>query len=1019
MLISQSTWPPQLRMPSRDLQAYPAAPSGVSSILLKRHKTLPHPREERLSESYSITSVSKPRVLSVDTGIPSSPTSQSSSPRTLKHASRRIGVPDLPPTPPTHSRQSSSGSALPENIRSHDEAAKFPSLPTTPTNHQSPPTPDVTPPRETARSIASRPPITEQNSSSGYPSSRNDSFKTAREDFSSEDEDEVSTVRPILPSARPSQVEIPKAELTKSREIGLGLGLESDNERTPSPGYRKRDKNLSASNPADEFMTFDGQWSSAGEVSEVEREWDHNLMRNVTVRKRPARDSLLYNGSSSGEVLDDNPVTPTNATKLLRKYPILETPSTRPAPFELGQITPTRGFTTDSESPTTPDIRRFSAMSARSGTSTVVEAMVVETPPQRRKTLRHTKKQLGLRELSSDHSTYSSTADSVFSSNPPHRLVHKSSGIFNRKHESVGSTVTTSTSSGAKSRRDIWTNGSIPVVVVPERCSSMKSARTPSLRSTSSRTKRSLSLSSTPLSQSATANDPGYFDLPKRNPRRLTESGTSSGAHFQRTIDFPPAIPIRRSSLSAPTSRNTSRAASLTAESLRAHNLIQAAAEKPDPSHIQLLAEPQKDSTHVAPRASVDQNGDPFFGNRLSTQVTPFSQASYETNGTAAELAQATSVAFYPHHNESVLVVEQPAQLSTAQQQTSADVIEQPEIAENETNAQDPVTPPQQQQQEIDEVDSPLRNPRDAPQPPAGPPAIQFIPPTPNVLTPAQEENRELGEDVPPSTADQKPKRGFSLIRRALSNGRRSNSIITRTFSIKRSKGVTDEATQTSKEIANPTTVYPSVIDQPADESKLHPFWRPARFWDDLEDDDELYIDRDAYPPIDNRPALPKRSLSNNLKRTFAILPIRDDTEATYWTERRVVQRTRSGNLRVVKNRGSSASLRRAVSDGRAYYMSESSRILPDNSELGKVWTGFKGIGRRVSEKRRERRNEKLRKSISGPKDAVDGVARVIASDGMVGFASNMNGNGTVIRRKAVPLPQQGLEPNTVPISQE
>lgn len=933
-------------------------------------------------------------------------------------------MPDLPPTPPTHSRQSSSGSALPEHNRSHDEATKSPSLPTTPTNHQSPPTPDITPPRGTARSVVSRPPITERNSSSGYLSSRNDSFKTAREDFSSEDEDEVSTVRPILPSTRPSQVEIPKAQLTKSREIGLGLGLESDNERTPSPGNRKRDKNLSAANPADEFVMFDGQWSSTGEVSEVEREWDHNLMRNVTVRKRPARDSLLYNESSSGEVLDDNPVTPTNATKLLRKYPILETLSTRPTPLELGQITPTPGVATDSESPTTPDIRRFSAMSARSGTSTVVEAMVVETPPQRRKTLRHTKKQLGLRELSSDHSTYSSAADSVFSSNPPHRLVHKSSGIFSRKHESLSATVTTSTSTSTspitKSRREIWTNGSIPVVVVPERRSSIKSARTPSLRSTSSRTKRSVSLSSAPLSQSAKANDPGYFDIPKRNPRRLSESGASCGSHSHQTIDFPPVIPVRRSSLSAPTSRNTSRAGSLTAESLRAHNLIQAAAENPDLSHIHLSAESQKDSTHLAPRESVDHTGGTFSANRLSTQATLFSQASYETNGTAAEVAQATSMALYPHHNESVLVVEQQAQSNAAPQKTQADVIERPGMTVNGTNTQDPVTPPQQQQQEIDEVDSPLRNPRDAPQPPAQPPAIQFIPPTPNVLTPAEEENRELGQDARPSTADQKPKRGLSLISRALNNRRRSESIIARTFSIKRNKGVTDEATQISKEIANPTTIYPSVIDQPTDESKLHPLWRPARFWDDLEDDDEQYIeqyiDRDAYPPIDNRPTLRKRSLSNSLKRTFAILPIRDDTEVPYWTERRVVQRTRSGNLRVVENRGSSGSLRRVVSDGRAYYTSGSSRMLSDSSEIGKVWTSFKGIGRRVSEKRRERRNEKLRKTISGPKDAVDGVARVIASDGMAGFGSNMNGNGT-IRRKAVP--QRERDSHTVPIPQE
>lgn len=118
--------------------------------------------------------------------------------------------------------------------------------------------------------------------------------------------------------------------------------------------------------------------------------------------------------------------------------------------------------------------------------------------------------------------------------------------------------------------------------------------------------------------------------------------------------------------------------------------------------------------------------------------------------------------------------------------------------------------------------------------------------------------------------------------------------------------------------------------------------------------------------------------------------------------------------MRVVKNRGSSGSLRRAVSDGRAYYMSESSRIFPDSSELGNLWTGFKGIGRRVSEKRRERRNEKLRKTISGPKNAVDGVARVIASDGMAGFGDNSNGT---IQRK--PVPQRGLEPNTVPTSSE
>src|SRR5437016_3275683 len=159
MIISQSKWPPQLRMPSRELQDSPTAPFGVSSTLLRGHKMLPHPRGQKIADTYPTPPAPKPRVLSVDTGIPSSPTSQSSSPRTLKHASRRIGLPDPPPTPPIHSRQSSSGQTVPEPTTNHVKLTQAPSLPTTPTNHQSPPTPDVTPPRGTAQPAVSRPPV--------------------------------------------------------------------------------------------------------------------------------------------------------------------------------------------------------------------------------------------------------------------------------------------------------------------------------------------------------------------------------------------------------------------------------------------------------------------------------------------------------------------------------------------------------------------------------------------------------------------------------------------------------------------------------------------------------------------------------------------------------------------------------------------------------------------------------------------------------------------------------------------
>ena len=1009
MLLTQTNW---LRMPARELGGSFDAPNGVhgvGSTLLKRHKILPHPREERIADFYPSTPATKPRDLVIDTGISSMPSSDTSSPRTLKHASKRIGAPGLPPTPPTHSRQSSSGShpiiPAPTFDIPPKESAHVPSAPNTPPNQRSPPTPDVTPPR--AMPLAFRPPAGDR-----YPSSRTDSFKTARENPYSSDEDgdgdEVSTVRPVLPSTRPSEVDVPQVpdRSQKRKEVGLGLGLESDNEGTTTPKAQGESSER-------EFVVFDGEWgSTGGEVSEVEREWDDNLMRNVTVRKRPARGLHILTDGAADDVLENNIVSPTNATRVARSLPLQERIARHRRERDAADRTSTEKFAEriawpaavrDPESPSTPDVRRFSAMS-RSTNSTVIEAMVVDAPPMRRKTLRHTKKHLGLREFSSDQSTVGSGPNSVISNEPHHRLVHATARIPERRHRSLASNGTMSTtSSSGRSRRDVFKNGGIPVVVIPDRRSSTKSSRAPSLRSTSSRkTKRSMSLNSAPLSQSSKYNDPGYFDsLP---PRKRTMSESAGSGHSVRTIDFPPDIPARRSSLSAPTSRNTSRAGSLTAESLKAHNLIQARkldGPKPEPEQVQPFAESQKESGSQSARLNVDHNGDPFFGNRLSTQVTPFSQASYETAGTAAEVSEAQAVTIFPHQNKSVLVVQQRAPSEPSPPALTAIDTSQPTMAVNGKATVGPVTPPQPTHP-MDEVDSPLRNPRAPPDPPA----IKFIPPTPAGLTPSQEEDRQLGHNLDdrPATSDSKPKRGMSLMRRAFSNRRNSESavpppvgLLKRTFSLSsRRKDLTDEATQTSKGNANPSTLYPSVADRPADGSKLHPFWRPAHFWDDLEDHESVDDDEfGGYPIIDNRPGPPKRGLSGKLKRTFAILPITDDFEyQPHAADRRTVKRTGSGNMRVVKQR-SDSSLRREA-DRRRY------EEAPVGSGEGAFGYGFKdgnggnrihtipglglrveyvgwsGMRRRFSERRREQRSEKLRASISSPRGVQSGVDDVL-----------------------------------------
>ncbi|KAG0647025.1 hypothetical protein D0Z07_6175 [Hyphodiscus hymeniophilus] len=962
-------------MPARELGASFEAPNGVGSTLLKRHKTLPHPREERFIDFIPPAPTAKPRALVIDTGTKSVTSSDTSSPRTLKHPSKRLGAPSLPPTPPTHSRQSSGDHPTITSAPRYDASRSQSSAPSTPPNQKSPPTPDFTPPRAIPQLVFRPPP------SDRYPSSRNDSFKTARENPYSSDEDDLSTVRPVILSARQSKDTVPHIpEIhVKRREVGLGLGLESDNEGTSTPkGHADSQQ---------EFVVFDGEWGSTEEASEVEREWDDNLMRNVTVRKRPGRNMQMF--ASATDVLKDDIVSPTNATRVVRSLPLQERIARHRLERDVADRRSTEKFAeriawpstvADPESPTTPDVRRFSAMSGKSN-STIVEAMVIDALPSRRKTLRHTKKYIGLREFSSDHSTRSSAQNSSASVDL-HRLVHKTSRIPDKRHRSLASNATASTASSSKSRRDIIKSGGIPVVVIPDRRSSTKSSKPPSLRSTSSRrTKRSMSLGSAPLSNSSKFNEPGYFDS---TPRKRTLSESAGSGQSVRTIDFPPTIPARRSSLSAPTSRNTSRAGSLTAESLKAHNLIQENRELLKP----MIHNPTESRDETAnDHLSVDHNGDPLFGTRPSTQVTPFSQASYETAGTTAEVSEAMAVTLFPHQNKSLLVIQHAPDSSP--EPLNVDTLP-PKMKVNVKGTMGPVTLPQTSHP-MDEVDSPLRNPRDPPEPPVGPPAIKFIPPTPAGLTPSQEEHRQLGYNDEPTS--QKPKRSMSLMRRAFSN--RQNFEPTqklgflRTFSLRdRRPGSSSESTQTSKANANLATLYPSVGDQPADGSKLHPFWRPTHFWDDLEDYDSDADDELRYPPIDNRPPPPKRSLSGKLKRTFAILPIKDEDYSVHAIDRRTMRRTENG-MRVVKQR-SNSSLRRDVDRprfgapgpddfGYGFKDGNGGRIhtIPGLG-IRVEYVGWNGIKRRLSERKREQRSDKLRASISTPREVQSGVDDVL-----------------------------------------
>jgi hypothetical protein len=132
---------------------------------------------------------------------------------------------------------------------------------------------------------------------------------------------------------------------------------------------------------------------------------------------------------------------------------------------------------------------------------------------------------------------------------------------------------------------------------------------------------------------------------------------------------------------------------------------------------------------------------------------------------------------------------------------------------------------------------------------------------------------------------------------------------------------------QTLKGADNPSTIFPSDLDRPADESQLHPFWRPAHFWDNLVDDEDIDDDGEfsRYSMIDTPP---KRGFIRKLKKAFAIRPIQEETrraaralrrsiradpndndndEYDNHYDSRTVRRTSSGNLRVVERKRSTS----------------------------------------------------------------------------------------------------------------
>ena len=413
-------------------------------------------------------------------------------------------------------------------------------------------------------------------------------------------------------------------------------------------------------------------------------------------------------------------------------------------------------------------------------------------------------------------------------------------------------------------------------------------------------------------------------------------------------------------------------------------------------------------------RFSFDHNNDEVLSTKkYSSRNTPFSAASFDTSWTAPEISEAQAVQMYPHQNSSVLMVHnsnKPSEASYSQPRGSAsqERMFRPAITRTGPDGEVPVTPPQtHQSQNAMDVDSPLRNPRAPPEPPSIPPAFKFIPATPSGHTPAPERLAQMGNFY--MVTGDKPPRKPSLIRRAFS--RRRNSVgyppsasrpagpagfLTRTFSRSRSRG-RGSSEEEKRPATEPRETYPNEDEFPPEENRLHPFWRPQ--WPDLEDDGNQIEEVLRYPPIDNRPRPPGRTLSARMKQTFSILPVR--YEETYTPEPGAepqflkMKRTSDGQLRVVRNSFSSVVPAQDGTQGlgakvtesdrkRTFWRGHSSQAQPPTtgrrrrSSIEHAVETIQSLPRRLSESRREKRTQELRAKISAPRAVRDGIEDVI-----------------------------------------
>lgn len=806
----------------------------------------------------------------------------------------------------------------------------------TPIIQRSPPTPETTPPRvhDGIRALAPRSP-------SPDPSLRADSFETARETLSSDDE----SPHIDSPSMRPArQTWLRDVGNSKLREIGLGLGLESEDEdptptqMTPKHSLKKYD-----------FDAFDPSWW-AGEKTPINNsiginEEDHGLKHFDRRRRRffQPRQRLPTHP------LPPSPNTSKETTSQLARSLSLRqrvekrqhnwSASTERFAELIDWPMKEDDFDLDAKLREV-DNKRFSQISA---TSTVVEAMVIDTPPQRRQTLRHTGKipPCNYETPQANHSNRSS----MISTGSTRRRLPRNAITPDREKRTSGATDTSGSmnSSVGKVRQD-----TIPVIVIPPRRSLHPSIPThPNVSGT-----MMLTSPRQQISRPTTAPEGiGYFDLPQRErfPAAAVIPLTTPSRPEPHIVEETPAVVVTSGS-TAPQRASTETSQVL---SVASANIVSSSVQPGQPHPVLHLSEPSEIQSIHLDRSIA---GEWSALRPRSALVTPYSlRSTHSSTPGTLEVNEATAISIYPHTNKSILVIQQMAG-GDANERAGHSAI----IAGNASIALPGPIAPTMIHQSRRPLNSPLKNPRDPPQPPD----FKIIPPTPANVPPTDETDLRRSPPSPKNRLSDT----VSLVKRALSARRYSESFVS-------------PITRSLARRSTINTHRPSIGDDP--DSKLHPFWRPRGFWDDLSasssDSDSEFGNSgflvgsptDAPPRKNSSSQAPNdrsisrsASLTRRLTGSLSLKPGNSPRGAR--THRRSLSEGSQSN-QPIKSKHSLASLE----NNHSYEFLQQSgrkRVMP---RLGYPvqFIGFKGLAERMEkakEKREEGRRERIRERLRG-----------------------------------------------------